>query len=318
MPLHIDYRPQDFDEVVGNKTTIENIKNKIYGNDPPHAILLHGPFGCGKTSIGYLISEALGCSIKSNDFVELDAVQTGTIESAREIRQNMSFLPFDERSKCRVWLIDEIHASSAKFQEGLLKALEKSPPHAFFILCTTDLNKVNGGIKQRCTHFKVGKLNSEQITKLLKWILLEEKKTDINQDVIDEIIKAAEGSPREAVKILDQIFDLDPDKMIDAIQGTEAEREVRELCQAMLKGASWPELAEIIKGMKDIDAERARQAIIAWFASVALDKKGFNKKNKKKWDEVAAKSALVFDCFRENYYSTGMSGLVFSCYNTTL
>lgn len=315
MSLYQDYRPTEFNEIIGNKSTIETIKNKIKGEDPPHAIILHGPRGCGKTTIARIISEELGCKIKSNDFVELDAVQTGGIDTAREIRQNMNFMPME--SKCRVWLIDEAQDSSAKFQAGLLKALESGPKHCYFILCTTNLNKIIATVKSRCTQWKVELLNDKQIEELIKWVLKGED-FEIPNDVTEEIINVSDGCPREALVILDQIIDLDSNKMLDAIQQSEANREVKELCQAMLKGKDWPELAKILKGIQGTDPERCRQAIITWFASVALDRQGFNKNNIQKWNEVAARSALVFDCFRETVFYTGMAGISFATYNTTI
>ncbi len=305
MSLYQIYRPEKFSEIIGNKSTIETIQNKIQGEDPPHAIILHGPRGCGKTTIARIISEELGCKIKSNDFVELDAVQTGGIDTAREIRQNMNFLPME--SKCRVWLIDEAQDSSAKFQAGLLKALESGPKHCYFILCTTNLNKIIATVKSRCTQWKVELLNDVQIEELLNWVLEGELIDDIPNDVIEEIIDVSDGCPREALVILDQIIDLDSDKMIDAIQQGEAAREVKELCQALLKGDDWNKLRKILKGLKGIDAERARQAIIYYMQAVALNS-----------PDKADRAALVFDCFRETVFYTGMPGISFAAHQTTL
>ena len=308
MPLHIDFRPSTFDEVVGNQTTIETIKNKIYGSDPPHAILLHGPSGCGKTTLARIIAQELGCNVqeKSNDFVELDIAQLSGVDTAREIRQNMSFLPFDNGSKCRVWLLDEFHKASNSFQNGMLKALEDPPNHVFFILATTEKNKIINTVLTRCTQFKVELLIDKQIEELINWILKEED-LKISKDVMHEIIEAAEGCPREAVKILDQIIDLEPDKMVEAIQQTEAAREVKELCQAMLKGADWNKLRKILKELKGADPERARQAVIYYMQAVA-------------WNSPAQadRCALIFDCFRETVFYTGMPGITFAAYNTTL
>ena len=315
MSLHLIYRPKTFGEVIGNETTVKTIQNKINGEDPPHSIILHGPSGCGKTTLARIISGELGCDIKSNDFVELDIAQLTGVDTAREIRQNMNFLPME--SKCRVWLLDDFHKASSSFQNAMLKALEDTPKHVYFILCTTELNKIIKTVQTRCTKFKVEALEDRQINQLIDWVLKGEKFT-IPNDVIDEIVAAADGCPRETLVILDQIIDLDPKEMLSAIQQTEADREVKELCQAMLKRADWPKLATILKGMKSIDAERARQAVIAWFASVALDRQGFNKKNITQWNEVAATSALVFDCFKDNLFYTGMSGFIFATYNTTL
>ena len=305
MPLHLDYRPRNFKEIIGNQTTIETIQNKIQGEDPPHAILLYGPRGCGKTTIARIISNELGCDLKSMDFIELDAVQCGRIETAREIRESMHFSPTE--SKCRVWLIDEAHGSSTKFQEGLLKALEDTPKHVYFILCTTELNKIITTVKSRCMKFQVNLLDAEQIEHLLVWVLKEEK-FEMATEIIDEIISAADGCPREALVILDQIIDLEPDKMIGAIQQTEAEREVKELCQAMLRSDDWNKLRKILKRLGNLEPERARQAIIKYMQVVALNDTM----------DTAGRPAFVFDCFRENVYTNGMAGIVFASYNTTL
>lgn len=315
MPLHLDYRPRNFSEIVGNKTIIESIQNKFKGEDPPHAIILQGPTGCGKTTIGRIISEMIGCKIDSNDFSELDIAQLTGVDTAREIRQNMTFLPME--SKCRIWLLDEFHKASSSFQNAMLKALEDTPKHVYFIICTTEPEKIIKTVRGRCMRFTVKSLTEPEIKQIITWVLKEENFT-ISEKVIEEIISVADGCPREALVVLDQIIDLEPDKMIEGIQQAEVDREVRELCQAMLKEKDWPELAEILKGMKGTDPERCRQAIIAWFESVALDRKGFNRNNIKKWEEVAARAAFVFDCLKESTYTTGFAGITFATYNTTL
>ena len=304
MPLHLDYRPKTFQEIIGNEATVKTIKNKIYGEDPPHSIILHGPRGCGKTTLARIISAELGCNIKSNDFNELDAVQCGGIDTAREIRQNMNFLPME--SKCRVWLIDEAHGSSPKFQEGLLKALEDTPAHVFFILCTTNLNKIIATVKSRCMQWKVDLLEDREINELIDWVLKGEE-FEIAHETIDEIVAASDGCPREALVILDQIIDLDPKDMVAAIQQNEAARETKELCQLLLKGADWNQLRKVLKGLKGVEPERARQAVIHYMQAVAWNSPG-----------QADRCAYVFDCFRENVFYTGMPGISFAAYNTTL
>ena len=140
---------------------------------------------------------------------------------------------------------------------------------------------------------------------LLRWVL-EGEKFNILEDVIEELIGASDGCPREALVTLDQIIDLPVDKMIDAIQQTEANREVKELCQAMLKGADWNKLRKILKGLKGTEPERCRKAIIHYMKVVALN------------NPDAAQAALIFDCFRENVFYTSDAGITFAAYNTTL
>ena len=304
MSLHIVYRPDKFEEVIGNKITVKTIQNKIHGTEPPHAILLHGPSGCGKTTLGRIISSELGCKINSNDFNELDIAQLTGVDTAREIRQNMSFLPME--SKCRVWLLDEFHKASTSFQNAMLKALEDAPRHVYFILCTTDPEKIIKTVQTRCQKYKVDSLSDKEMLQLIDWVLHGES-LDIKKEIKQEIIDAADGCPREALVILDQIIDLDPDEMIDAIQQTQASRETKELCQALLNGDDWNKLRIILKGLKGTEPERIRQAIIYYMQAVALNSPA-----------KAAQCALVFDCFREAVHYSGMPGIAFAAYNTTL
>lgn len=302
MSLYHIYRPNKFSEIIGNDAVIKTIRNNIEGEDPPKAIILHGPRGCGKTTIGRIITTALGCDINGNDFTELDAVQTGGIDTAREIRQNMHYLPFNKDSKCRVWLIDEAQDSSPKFQAGLLKALESGPKHCYFILCTTDLNKIIATVKSRCTQWRVKLLDDNKIEQLIKWVCKGEQ-IEIEQDVVDEIISVAEGCPREALVILDEIIDLSPEEMTKAIQQNEAEREIRELCQAMLKNAGWGKMSGILKGLKSSEPEKIRRAVIGYMSAVLLN-------------GGDAKAALVIDIFREPVFHSGMPGIVLASYQT--
>jgi DNA polymerase-3 subunit gamma/tau len=305
MSIYLDYRPKSFEEIVGNQTTVRTIKNKVKGKDPPHAIILHGPRGTGKTTTARIIASELGCNPKSFDFVELDAVQCGTIDAAREIRQNMILMPME--SKCRVWLIDEAHGSSGKFQEGLLKALEDTPPHVYFILCTTNFSKIIATVKSRCMQFKFDLLNDKEIKQLLDWVL-ENEDVEINDKVVDKIINIAEGCPRESLVLLDQIIDLEPDQMMDSIQQTEDEREVRELCQALLKNSDWEDIVGILRGLKNGNPENIRRAILGWMSAVML--------NDTSGGTTASRAALVHDCFREPVFYTNFPGIVAAAFNT--
>jgi len=303
MSLYHKYRPVSFSEIIGNEATVEVVQNKIENEDCPHAILLHGPRGCGKTTIARLISSAIKCKITSGDFIELDAVQCGNIDVARQIRQNMHYLPFEPGSKCRVWLIDEAHGSSPKFQEGLLKALEDTPSHVYFILCTTELSKIIPTVRSRCTHYEVKLLKDDQIKELLEWVLKEEE-CDIAKEVIEEIIESCLGSPREALVTLDKVIDLDSTgKMLDAIGETELKKEVRELCQAMLKNASWKKISEILKGLKSSEPEKIRRAVIGYMSAVLLNGED-------------AKAALILDCFSVSIFQTGFPGIVLAAFQT--
>jgi DNA polymerase III gamma/tau subunit len=206
-------------------------------------------------------------------------------------------------AKCRVWLLDEVHQATKDFQNSILKALEDSPKYAYFILCTTEPEKLLKTIRNRCSTFEVESLEDDEIKKLLDWVLNEEK-FDIPNNVKEEITDAVDGCPRQALVILDQIIDLPENEMLDAVKDTKVdEKEVRELCQAMLKGKNWKTIARILKGLKSSEPEKIRRAVIGYMSAVLLN-------------GGDAKAALIIDIFQSPVFNSGMSGIVLYTYQT--
>lgn len=306
--LHLDYRPKNFDEVIGNKGVIASLKSILNReNDTPHAIIFQGPSGCGKTTLARIVADKLGCPPVfendeiNGDFVEINASNNRGIDTARSIMGTMHYHP--STAKCRVWLLDEIHSATRDFQNSILKALEDSPKYAYFILCTTEPEKLLKTIRNRCSTFEVESLGDDEIEKQLNWVL-DEEGFDIPNDVIEEIIDAVDGCPRQALVILDQIIDLSEDEMLAAVKDTKIdEKEIRDLCQAMLKSASWKKISGILKGLKSSEPEKIRRAVIGHMAAVLLN-------------GGDAKAALVIDTFKEPVFHSGMPGIVLAAYLT--
>lgn len=312
--LYIAYRPRNFDEVIGNEDIINSLTSILNRDmaDVPHAILLTGGSGMGKTTIGRIIADILGCPKKTRDgevngdFIEINAANNRGIETAREIIATMHYHP--AMSKCRVWLIDECAASTRDFQQSMLKILEDSPEHCYFILCTTDPQKLLPTIRNRCSTFAVKSLPDNQTKRLLNNVLSEEE-TDIPDNVKDEIVEASEGCPRQALVMLDQIIDLPEDQMLESVKGTSVDgKEVRELCQAILKKQSWKKISGVLKGLKKEDPEKIRRAVLGYMSAVML--------NDANAGESASQAALIFDCFKEPVFYTGFPGIVAASFNT--
>ena len=310
MSLHLDYRPNNWAEVIGNKGIISSLKSilKREKEDIPHAFLIQGKTGCGKTTIGRIIAAELGCPERINDevngdFIEINAANNRGIDTARSIMETMHYHP--SGAECRVWLIDEIGVTTKDFQTAMLKALEDSPKHTYFILCTTDPQKLLPTLKNRCSTFEVESLDDEEIIQLLDWVLNEEE-FDIPNDVKEEIVDAVDGCPRQTLVILDQIIDLPEGEMLDAVKDTKVDKkEIIELCRVMLKQESWKKIASILKGLKSSEPEAIRRVVIGYMSSVMLG-----------GGASANQAALIFDCFRETTYNFGMPGIVFSAFNT--
>lgn len=301
MPLSIDYRPKNLDEIVGNTSIVESLK-AIFSReqDYPHAMLFQGASGCGKTTLARIVKDMLGC--KGSDYVEINASNNRGIDTIRNIVENMKYRPMVKDSKCRVYLLDECHQVTGDAANALLKALEEPPKHVYFILCTTDPGKLLVTIKNRCTPFEVRSLSRTEMNQLLNWVLDCENVKDIPKDIIDQIIDFSDGCPRQSLVILDQIIDMPLDKMSEAVQDfRSADRNTADLVKGLLNKDSWDRIRTTLKRMDLSNPENVRLAVFGWMASEVM--KGEN-----------PLAAIIADEFKSPFYSTGKNGIIMACY----
>lgn len=304
MSLHVDYRPKSFDEIIGNKATVASLR-AIYDrkSDWPHAVLLQGPKGCGKTTIARIIANLLGCN--GNDFIEINSSNDRGIGTARSIMEGSRFRPM--MGKSRVYLLDEVHATTSDFQNAMLKPLEDAPVHAYFLLCTTDPSRLIPAFRSRCHTFEVQYLTERETIFLLQRVLKQEKVDHISMTMLKKIAEASDGCPRDALKILDQIVDMELEEMEEAIISfAYGEKQVLDLYNALVKKERWGRLSVILSQMDLSNPESARRAIIGLAASKIM--KGEN-------PEMAA---LIFDVFKDPFYNTGKPGFVCAAYRAVI
>lgn len=311
MPLHLDYRPQNLDQIAGNEVTVESLRS-IFVNrekDFPHAILFQGPKGCGKTTMARIISNILLDKPSDDckaDFIQMDGgdVKADTVEL---IKQQIRYKP--QSAKCRIFLIDEAHmigqggdSNKNVPQNNMLTILENAPKHVYFIFTTTDPERLLGTIKSRCTTYEVRALTSRQTKNLLEDVLKKEDVSDIPSSILNEIINVSDGCPREALKILDQIIDMPLDKMSEAVQDfRSADRNTADLVKGLLNKDSWDRIRTTLKRMDLSNPENVRLAIFGWMASEVM--KGEN-----------PLAAIIADEFKSPFYSTGKNGIIMACY----
>lgn len=303
MPLHIDYRPKTFDDMIGNRGVVEAHK-AIFSrkSDWPHAVLYIGPSGCGKTTMARIYANSLQCT--KRDLNEINAANNRGIDTARKIQETMVYSAFESPVKC--YLIDEIGATSKDFQTAMLKALEDAPPHVYFLMATTDPQNLLPTLRNRCSTFEMSLLSIDQLMDLIYFVLESEKVEDIPEVAIKEIAIVADGCPRQALVILDQIIDLAPEDMVEAIQDMRVEdKNTKDLCQALLKKKPWGEISKILKVIDMSDSERIRYGILGYMGAVLL-----NNDN--------PQAAYVMECFKENTYNTKKYGIITSAYNSVL
>ena len=303
MSLYLKYRPTNLDQVKGNSDVISALTKMLSNKQScPHSFLLTGPTGCGKTTIGRIIARELGCI--GGDFREVDSADFRGIDTVRELRQNTRFKALE--GECKVYLIDECHKMTNDAQNALLKVLEDTPAHIYFILCTTDPQKLIATIKGRCSQFQVKLLTDSQMLSLLRRVVRQEG-AEITDEDYQNIVKQAAGHPRNALNILEQVLNVEPEERSEIVkQAEENAAQVIELCRALLAKESWKTISTILTGLKeqDIEAEGVRRAVLGYCQAVLL-----------KGDNVRA--AVIVEQFWDNFYDIGFPGLTYAAYSCT-
>ncbi len=219
--LYRTYRPQTFDEVVGQEAIVRTLRNAIEGGQVRQAYLFAGPRGTGKTSMARILAKALNCaygptvtpdgtcnscvSIASGtslDVIEMDAASQRGIDDIREIREHVVLQPAEGRYK--VYILDEAHQLTDAAFNALLKLIEEPPPHLVFVFCTTDLSKMLPTVRSRCQTFMFARPRLPELTKLLRRIA-DAEKIDAPDAALALVARSARGSFRDAVSTLDQL-----------------------------------------------------------------------------------------------------------------
>lgn len=216
------YRPQVFDDVVGQRLITETLKNAIQTNRVAHGYIFSGARGVGKTSTARILAKSLNCAQgptltpcgqcpscqeiaagNSVDVFEIDAASNRGIDEIRELRETVRYLPARDRYK--VFIIDEVHMLTTEAFNALLKTLEEPPPRSLFILATTEPHKLPATIQSRCQHFSFRLLDYAEIFEHLQMVCKSEK-IQADEGALGALAQAAEGSLRDALSLLDQVI----------------------------------------------------------------------------------------------------------------
>lgn len=223
------WRPRTFTQLVGQEHLTKALLNSLNANRLHHAYLFTGTRGVGKTSVARLLAKALNCeqgvsatpclqcsaclAIEQGQFIdliEIDGASKTRVEDTRELLENVQYVPTSGRFK--IYLIDEVHMLSQHSFNALLKTLEEPPSHVKFLLATTDPQKLPATILSRCLQFNLKHLPPDRIVPHLGMILNEEK-IPFESRAIELIAKAAQGSMRDALSLLDQVIAANPEQL---------------------------------------------------------------------------------------------------------
>jgi len=265
--LYRMYRPQTFEEVVGQQHIVVTLKNAIRTNKLSHAYLFSGPRGTGKTSVAKILGKAINCTSNEDkpcekcasclsiskgnhpDIIEIDAASNNGVDEIRELIDKVKYAPLELKTK--VYIIDEVHMLTTGAFNALLKTLEEPPSHVIFILATTEPHKVIPTIISRCQRFDFTKVSNTDIESRLDSIL-DEEEINVDSGVTRLVSQLADGGMRDALSILEQIIAYSGEKItVDDVYKVYGLTTSQEKI-ALLKTISNSQVKEILQFLKEI------------------------------------------------------------------
>ena len=218
--LYRKFRPVEFEDVKGQEHITTTLKNQIEANRIGHAYLFCGTRGTGKTTVAKIFAKAVNCEHPVNgspcgecamcrsiaagtsmNVIEIDAASNNGVDNIREIREEVAYRPTE--GKYKVYIIDEVHMLSIGAFNALLKTLEEPPEYVIFILATTEVHKIPITILSRCQHYDFKRISIETITDRMR-DLMQEEQVEVEEKALRYVAKAADGSMRDALSLLDQ------------------------------------------------------------------------------------------------------------------
>ena len=269
--LYNKYRPQTFDDVIGQSAITQTLKNQIVDGTFAHAYLFTGTRGTGKTTCARLFARAVNCEHSQDgepcgeceicrgfiehgisDIIEIDAATNNGVENVRQIRDSVEFRPVIARYK--VYVIDEVHMLSDSAYNALLKTIEEPPSYVIFILATTEINKVPATIISRCQRFDFRRVRTVDIADRIRYIVKCEQK-QMDNESIDLVAELGDGSVRDALSILEKVIDLADGEAVRAVLGVIGSDTIYDLLRSIAKSdleGIYTAVDHLYNGAKDL------------------------------------------------------------------
>ncbi len=289
------WRPQNFEDVIGQEPVVRTLKNALKKDRVAHAMIFSGVRGVGKTTLARIMAKALNCqtpdieppcntcdschditSGNAIDLHEIDGASNRGIQEIRELKENIRFFPV--RGRYKIIIIDEVHMLTTEAFNALLKTLEEPPEHVFFMFATTELHKVPITILSRCQRYELKRIPSSQLVAFLKKIAQAEQ-VDISDRAIEMIVREAEGSVRDGLSLLDQIFSFGGDQVTDEdviqVLGLVDSQVIEQQAKALLSGDPAKSLEILDRSFTaGLDLKRFTNDLLSYFRALLICKSG--------------------------------------------
>lgn len=295
------FRPAIWTAVEGQEPIKKTLQNNIKSGKLPHFILMSGPSGTGKTTLARIVAAKMECG----DISEINCAHFRGVDTIRELQRKINMAPL--RGKVRFFIIDECHQLTKEAQNAFLKILEDTPPHVYFVLATTEPEKLLNTVHTRATHLKLKTLTEKEVKAVVLRVCKLTKAT-LSDEVMDKLTSVSDGSGRKALVLYDQIQGMDEESQLALLTADIGPEAVIGLCRELLNSKpSWSKIQALLKGITE-EPESVRRAVLGYASGIM----GGSKNQK-----LMSRAFILVDSFGSNYYDNGKAGLYASCWEAT-